>query len=199
MTDMTRQKFFESMAKQHSMGDLALIAEAYQLSKALHRPQSRKSGERYFEHPRAVALILNEEFGPASCNEVVMALLHDSIEDCYIVAGTLQKIFGFAVATGVDRLSKCTNKLMADGAIVKTKRSSEEYWNGLKRADRMARRVKLADRLHNLRTMKDMGRGHWGKQIDETRLYVLPLAAFTDIRFYEPLHRLCCEFEAALL
>jgi GTP pyrophosphokinase len=195
---MDRAEFFGQVGEQFGVSHLGRISEAYQLSKALHRPQSRKTGERYFEHPRAVALILMD-FAPATVDEIVMALLHDSIEDCYILPGIIGRLFGDRVMTGVAALTKCKIMLSYDGEIQKIDVSADDYWQGIREADRHVRRVKLADRLHNLRSMATLSESHQRKQIDETRMMILPIAYATDKRFYGALDEACRTLERSLI
>jgi guanosine-3',5'-bis(diphosphate) 3'-pyrophosphohydrolase len=180
MIMMDRKTFFAIMRHSFGVEDLGMISEAYQLAKAFHRPQQRKSGERYFEHPRSVALILVQEFGGSSVREVVGSLFHDGVEDCFILPRTLAKIFGPEVASDVMLLTKFDVRLEIDGGITKTKKEMRRYWAEISSGSREARRIKCADRLHNLRSMMTMSEAHKRKQVDETREYMLPIADSVD-------------------
>jgi len=192
--DVNRQNYFDVVEREFGREFETDVLSAYQLSKALHRTQSRKTGERYFEHPRAVALQLFD-MGPSTPREQILALLHDSVEDCWILPSMLGRLFGADVQNGVELLSECTVAVRERGRIQKTALPREEYFVRLKHAPQPVRRVKVSDRLHNLRTMRSLSAASIRRKIDETRVYVLPIAHMTDTRFYAAIDEECRKLE----
>ncbi|HIZ56184.1 MAG TPA: bifunctional (p)ppGpp synthetase/guanosine-3',5'-bis(diphosphate) 3'-pyrophosphohydrolase [Firmicutes bacterium] len=130
--------------------DYALISAAYQMADAAHAGQLRKSGDPYITHPVAVAYIL-VEMG-MDTETICAALLHDVVEDTNIKLEQIQKQFGAGVALLVDGVTKI-NKL-----TLPTK-EAEQTENVRKMLMAMSKDIrviiiKLADRLHNMRTLK---------------------------------------------
>jgi (p)ppGpp synthase/HD superfamily hydrolase len=181
---MNRKEFFGIMHREYGIEPLSLISETYQITKAIHRLQRREDGVRYFDHVRAVAIILACDFPPSSPRESCASLFHDGPEDQYILPCTIMKICGPEVASDVMLLTKYNIRLELDGGITKTKKDMRRYWAKISSGSREARRVKCADRLHNLLTMEAMPASHIWKKIAETRKYVLPIARATDDRMY---------------
>lgn len=193
--DTDRATFIDRVRAELRTVDYVQLVNAYQLYKALHAEQNRRDGARYVTHPRAVAEILMD-FGPSSQEEIITALLHDTIEDAFILPHLLEAVFGPHVSHGVLMLTKYEVQLRDHGFIEKVKLDSPAYYGRLARADRFIRRVKLADRIHNLRTMSGMGIDHQRKQVGETRQFILPIARVTDDRMTAELERLCDEWDA---
>lgn len=182
--EMNRARFFELLANTGlSQADIQDIRLAYWLAKEAHRVgPTRDSGERYFEHPRDVAIILIER-GHADRDTIITALLHDGPEDTYVEREVIIRLFGLDVWNSLANLSKQipifdpANGLLT-GYIKKTK---EEYYGQLAAAPRRERLVKGADRLHNLLSMGTA----WviERQQDkarETRDLILPFMWKTD-------------------
>src|SRR3989344_1244146 len=147
-----RNSFFEIIHKELGTEDREQIEKAYFLAKVSHRNQTRDSGERYFEHPKEVALILIE-FSPTTSREVILGLLHDTEEDQFIPRGMIRKLFGERMYEGLKLLSKYRIRYETHARIEKIKISNHVYYARLEQADMEVRRVKLADRLHNLKTL----------------------------------------------
>lgn len=129
--------------------DRDLLARAYDFAEEMHRPQKRSSGEPYITHPYAVAQILAEmKLDPAS---IMTALLHDTVEDTPATLDDLKTKFGDEVASLVDGVSKLTR---IESQTVEGKQA--ENFRKLVLAmseDIRVLLVKLADRLHNMRTI----------------------------------------------
>jgi len=195
--DTDRARFIDRVRAELRTVDYVHLVNAYQLYKALHRGQERRDGARYMTHPRAVAEILLD-FGPSSEEEVITALLHDTVEDAFILPDLLQAAFGPHVMHGVLMLTKYCVHLRDHGFIEKHKLDNAAYYGRLARADTFIRRVKLADRIHNLRTMDGMGTDHQRKQVSETRQFILPIATMTDDRMAAELEKLCVTWERVL-
>ncbi|KKU50741.1 MAG: hypothetical protein A3H69_00260 [Candidatus Sungbacteria bacterium RIFCSPLOWO2_02_FULL_47_9] len=142
-----------------------------------HRSQRRDGGERYFEHCRRVTLILLETDSP-NAPQIISALLHDCVEDCFIPRDIIRDLFGDGVASAVEVLSKktpCYDK--SNGSIAeKKKKSTDEYFGALRASPEWVRTVKLADRLDNLRTMHVWSKERKQKYVVETLQYIIPIA-----------------------
>lgn len=178
MKEIGRKAFFRRYRHHFGVEHLPMLSEAYQLGKAIHRPQVRKTGERYIGHPKGVALILMRH----GCDpeDPIIALLHDSLEDGFLLPSILEKTFGDFIADGVKALTKYRIRLSADGEIIKMKKTTLEYEHALSEAPVAWRRVKCADRIHNLSSMLSLSVEFRQKQVTETRRFHLPLAAKTN-------------------
>ena len=189
---MNRKEFFDKINGFVSVKDIKNIAQAYWLAKEVHRSQKRDGGERYFEHCRRVASTLIEH-GPVIADEIVIALLHDCVEDGFIPEDFLEELFGQDVERAIDILSKVTPVFDEEtGAVAKKiKKDLDDYYNAIANAPLSIRRVKLADRLDNLRSMDVWPEKRKQKYIAETEKYILPIALATDNKFFEELNNEC--------
>ena len=117
---MNRREFFEKVIKcaNQNPEELQKIGWAYWLAKETHRNQKRDGGERYFEHCRRTAIILMEH-GKTNAQEIMMALLHDCVEDGYVPRDIIEKLFGKEIAEGVGLLSKCETTIDKFGFVKK--------------------------------------------------------------------------------
>jgi guanosine-3',5'-bis(diphosphate) 3'-pyrophosphohydrolase len=149
-----------------------LIRRAYAYGAAMHEGQMRKSGEPYFTHPVAVAAILTEQ--QLDDATIITALLHDTIEDTKSTYAEVAKLFGEEVAELVDGVTKLTNLQLSN-----TESQQAENFRKLFMAmskDLRVILVKLADRLHNMRTIKSMNPEKQAKKARETMEIYAPLA-----------------------
>jgi guanosine-3',5'-bis(diphosphate) 3'-pyrophosphohydrolase len=154
----------------HPKADLALLQHAYDVAEEAHRGQRRKSGDPYITHPLAVATIL-AELGMDTIT-LVAALLHDTIEDTDYALKDLNEDFGEEVARLVDGVTKLDKVQLGSAAEAETIR---------KMVIAMARDprvlvIKLADRLHNMRTMRFLPPEKQAKKARETLEVLAPLA-----------------------
>jgi GTP pyrophosphokinase/guanosine-3',5'-bis(diphosphate) 3'-pyrophosphohydrolase len=150
----------------------ALIRQAYAYGKKMHEGQFRKSGEPYFTHPVAVAAILTEQ--NLDDATIVTALLHDTIEDTKSTYAEVERMFGHEIAELVDGVTKLTNLQLSSA-------QSEQAENFRKLFIAMSKDlrvilVKLADRLHNMRTIKSMSPEKQAQKARETMEIFAPLA-----------------------
>ena len=147
------------------------VHRAYDLAEEAHRPQRRKSGEPYILHPIAVAMIVANEIG-LGANPICAALLHDVVEDTDHTVKEIREMFGEDVAMLVN---------------VVTKRKADKYETSLQvdnykqmlqsiHYDIRALLLKLADRLHNMRTLDSMLPHKRLKIASETDYFYAPLA-----------------------
>ncbi len=149
-----------------------LIRRAYAYGLKMHEGQFRKSGEPYFTHPVAVAAILTEQ--RLDDATIVTALLHDTIEDTRSTYADLAAQFGEEVAELVDGVTKLTNLQLSS-----TESQQAENFRKLFMAmsrDLRVILVKLADRLHNMRTIKSMSPEKQAQKARETMEIFAPLA-----------------------
>lgn len=154
----------------HPKADLALLQRAYDVAEEAHRDQRRKSGDPYITHPLAVATILGE-LGMDTIT-LVAALLHDTVEDTDYLLADLQEDFGEEVGRLVDGVTKLDKVQLGSAAEAETIR---------KMVIAMARDprvlvIKLADRLHNMRTMRFLPPEKQAKKARETLEVLAPLA-----------------------
>ena len=144
-------RVFSEMEKRVSTEDMARIREAYELAREAHAEQKRKSGEPYIIHPIAVATIVAEEL-KLGANPVIAAFLHDVVEDTDYTMDDIRQRFGDDVAFLV---SVVTKKSTGSYEISKQVDNYKQMLNSI-HYDIRALLVKLADRLHNMRTLGSM-------------------------------------------
>lgn len=152
--------------------DILMIRKAYDLANEAHANMRRKSGEPYFTHPLAVAFIVAEEIGLGP-KSVVGALLHDVVEDTDYTLSDIERMFDHTIANIVDGLTKISDVLDKD--------SSTQVENFRKMLITMSQDIrvifiKLADRLHNMRTLDSMPEYKQVKIVSETVYLYAPLA-----------------------
>lgn len=150
----------------------ALIRTAYDYGQRMHEGQTRYSGEPYFSHPVAVAAILTEmRLDDAT---IITALLHDTIEDTRSTKDEVSKLFGAEIADLVDGVTKLTN-LQLSSAQSKQAENFRKLFMAMSRDLRVIL-VKLADRLHNMRTIRSMRPDKQAQKARETMEIYAPLA-----------------------
>ncbi len=152
--------------------DWNFIKRAFFLAKEAHQGVRRRSGEPYFLHPIAVAQIVVDEIG-LGVKSVVAALLHDVVEDTDYTVEDMEHIFGHKIATMVDGLTKMSGVFNAD-----TSRQAEYFRKVLLTLSDDVRviLIKIADRLHNMRTLGAMPQNKQIKITGETIYLFAPLA-----------------------
>ncbi len=164
-------KVFSEMEKRVSAEDMARIHEAYMLASEAHAEQKRKSGEPYIIHPIAVATIVAEEL-KLGANPVIAAFLHDVVEDTAYTMDDIRQCFGDDVAFLV---SVVTKKSTGHYEVSKQVDNYKQMLNSI-HYDIRALLVKLADRLHNMRTLNSMRPDKQMKIAGETDFFYAPLA-----------------------
>ncbi|WP_432012753.1 RelA/SpoT family protein [Streptomyces cucumeris] len=151
-------------------GTLRQIERAYQVAERWHRGQKRKSGDPYITHPLAVTTILAElGMDPAT---LMAGLLHDTVEDTEYGLDTLRRDFGDQVALLVDGVTKLDKVKFGEAAQAETVRKMVVAMA----KDPRVLVIKLADRLHNMRTMRYLKREKQEKKARETLEIYAPLA-----------------------
>lgn len=155
-------------------GDKRLLRTAFDMALEAHKDMRRKSGEPYIYHPLEVARITVEEIGLGTTS-VICALLHDVVEDTEVTLGEIEQEFGNVVARIIDGLTKIS------GLYNKSTNTSDQAENFRKMLLTLADDVrviliKLADRLHNMRTLDSMPKEKQLKIASETSFLFAPLA-----------------------
>lgn len=162
---------FEVMAKRVSTEDMERIHAAFELAREAHAPQKRKTGEPYILHPIAVANIAAEEL-MLGANPVIACFLHDVVEDTPYTIEDIRERFGDDVAFLVRVVTKKTTH---DYELSKQLDNYRQLLNSMQ-YDIRAILVKLADRLHNMRTLASMKPEKQMKIAGETDYFYAPLA-----------------------
>ena len=153
-------------------GEKKEIREAFALAMEAHSGMRRKSGESYIFHPLAVANICAREIGLGK-TAIICALLHDVVEDTDVTLEDIEIKFGSKVANIIDGLTKIA------GVVGKTNSIQAENFRKILLTladDVRVILIKLADRLHNMRTLEAMGRNNQLKIASETLVLFAPLA-----------------------
>ncbi len=165
------RKLLKSIKSNMDDDDRKNIRMAYEIAVEAHSKQRRKSGEPYILHPIEVARICSEELGLGP-TAIVAALLHDVVEDTNVTLEEIKERFGVKVASIVDGLTKL------DGLYNVTSPQAENFKKVLKTLIEDVRVVliKMADRLHNMRTLGSMPRHKQLKIAAETTFIYAPLA-----------------------
>ena len=158
----------------HYLGppDVALVERAFDFSESAHRGQFRKSGEPYITHPLAVASILSQ--WRIDAQGLAAALLHDVMEDTSVTKNELEKSFGKPVADMVDGVSKL-DQIAFDTREEAQAESFRKMLLAMARDVRVIL-IKLADRLHNMRTLDAMAPVHRKRIARETIDIYAPIA-----------------------
>ena len=166
------QQIRVAFLRSHPNGGTDLLDRAFEMGRALHLGQCRKSGEQYFFHPLAVAKLLVE--WRLDAVSIACGLLHDTVEDTLMTNAEIRKSFGDEIAEIVDGLTKISKLDFTD----KTMLNAENVRKLLVAMDRDVRvlLVKLADRLHNMRTLSSFQEEKRRRIARETRELYAPLA-----------------------
>lgn len=153
-------------------GDKRMIRKAFDMALESHKDMRRKSGEPYIYHPIAVAQIAAEEIGLGTTS-IVCALLHDVVEDTDVSLEDIEAEFGKKVAKIIDGLTKISGVFDTNSSL-----QAENFRKMLLTLadDVRVILIKLADRLHNMRTMEFMPRDKQLKLSSETVYLYAPLA-----------------------
>jgi len=154
----------------HPKADIRKIERAYEVAARLHAGQSRRSGDPYITHPLAVATILAELGMPH--DTICAALLHDTVEDTQYTIGQLREDFGEEVTSLVDGVTKLDKVKYGDAAQAETVRKMVVAMS----RDIRVLVIKLADRLHNMRTLRYLPRPKQEQKSREVLEIFAPLA-----------------------
>lgn len=164
------EPLFRAVRANHPKADLALLERAYGIAEEMHRTQMRKSGDPYITHPLAVTTIL-ADIGMTEPT-LVAALLHDTVEDTPYTLEALRDDFGDEVAVLVDGVTKLDKVQYGDSAQAETIRKMIVAMS----RDIRVLVIKLADRLHNMRTLRYLKAETQERKARETLDIYAPLA-----------------------
>ncbi len=166
------RSLLKSLRPKLKKGDKELIRTAFEMAANAHKSMRRKSGEPYILHPIAVANICVEEIG-LGVRSTICSLLHDTVEDTEISLEDIQSEFGNEIAKIVDGLTKISIVMDAN-----TSQQAENFKKILLTLtdDPRVILIKLADRLHNMRTLDFMKREKQLKICSESIWVYAPLA-----------------------
>lgn len=158
--------------KDRSKEDTRMIRKAFDVAVEAHKEMRRKSGEPYIYHPIAVARICAEEMGLGT-TAIVCALLHDTVEDTHITLDDVEDLFGEKFRRIIDGLTKIPEVFDETASI-----QAENFRKMVLTISDDVRVVliKLADRLHNMRTLSSMRHDKQIKIASETKFLYAPLA-----------------------
>ncbi|MFY9457792.1 MAG: HD domain-containing protein [Candidatus Spechtbacterales bacterium] len=172
------QRFKDLLYLKMRPDDIELVMESYNDAKTGHgyEQQVRDSGERYFEHPKRVAVNLIHELEIYDADMIIAALLHDLVEDTFT--------FG-AIEEAASRIQRRYNKRVATFVLALTKEPCDREEDKPERDRRYFERIanegpktmilKLADRLDNLRDLRRCSVEKKQHYVEETECYILPL------------------------
>ncbi len=155
--ELLYQELINHVQKYHPSDDVSMIEKAYNVAKEAHKNQTRKSGEPYIIHPLNVAIILAEL--ELDKETIIAGLLHDVVEDTVMTDDDLRREFGEDVALLVDGVTKL-EKIPLSSTLSQSDEKLEMQAENLRKMflamakDIRVILIKLADRLHNMRTLK---------------------------------------------
>lgn len=163
-----------SLKESLKKGDKTLLRRAFEIAVEAHKDMRRKSGEPYILHPLAVARIVTEEIG-LGVTSAICALLHDTVEDTEITLEDISRDFNPYIAKIIDGLTKISNVVDLKGDTTIQAENFRKILLTLADDPRVIL-IKLADRLHNMRTLESMKSEKQLKIASETTYIYSPLA-----------------------
>ncbi len=171
--DVLYNELISSVLKYHPSTDISMIEKAYRIARDAHEGQLRKSGEPYIIHPLSVALILADL--ELDKETIVAGLLHDVVEDTVMTSEEIRQEFGDEVELLVDGVTKLGQlNYSADKVEVQAENLRKMFLAMAK--DIRVILIKLADRLHNMRTLKYMKPEKQKEKARETMDIYAPIA-----------------------
>jgi len=173
MIDEAYQNLLNGYLSSNHRKKVEIIEKAFKFARAAHQGIRRRSGEPYIMHPIAVAIIVSQEIGLGSTS-ISAALLHDVVEDTDYTVEDIEAQFGKKIARIVDGLTKISGGIFGDKASMQ----AENFRKLLLTMGEDVRVVliKMADRLHNMRTLSSMPPNKQYKIAGETLYIYAPLA-----------------------
>lgn len=193
LSTITIEHLLASIVEYHNdSNDIELVKRAYQYASFLHRDQKRKSGEPYIVHPLSVAYILTT-FARADMNTICAALLHDTIEDTDCTKEDIVSNFGeevYMLVEGVTKIRGIVFSTKEEGSI----ENQGKILNGMAEDIRIIL-IKLADRLHNMRTLEYKSVDRQKAIAQETLDFYVPIAYYLgSYRIKNELEDLCFKY-----
>ena len=171
--DKLYQELIQSVRKYHPSADISLIEKAYRVARESHEGQVRKSGEPYIIHPLCVAIILADL--ELDKETIVAGLLHDVVEDTVMTEEEIAKEFNPDVALLVDGVTKLAQLSYDADKVEKQAENLRKMFLAMANDIRVIL-IKLADRLHNMRTLKYMTPEKQKEKARETMDIYAPIA-----------------------
>lgn len=167
------EDLIHSIRKYHPSDDISMIEKAYLLARDAHKDQKRKSGEPYIIHPLCVAIILAEL--ELDKETIVAGILHDVVEDTVMGIDELKEEFGAEVALLVDGVTKLTQISWSMDKVEIQAENLRKMFLAMAKDIRVIL-IKLADRLHNMRTLQYMTPAKQKEKARETMDIYAPIA-----------------------
>ena len=167
------EELIASVKKYHPSTDISMIQKAYEVAREAHKDQKRKSGEPYIIHPLCVAIILADL--ELDKETIVAGLLHDAVEDTWMTIEEVEKEFSAEVALLVDGVTKLGQLSYSADKVELQAENLRKMFLAMAKDIRVIL-IKLADRLHNMRTLGSMLPAKQFKIAGETLYLYAPLA-----------------------
>ena len=167
------QDLIRSIRKYHPSDDISQIEKAYKIAREAHKDQKRKSGEPYIIHPLCVAIILADL--EMDKETIIAGILHDVVEDTIMTLGEVEKEFGAEVALLVDGVTKLTQLSWSMDKVEIQAENLRKMFLAMAKDIRVIL-IKLADRLHNMRTLQYMKPEKQKEKARETMDIYAPIA-----------------------
>lgn len=167
------QELIASVKKYHPSTDISMIQKAYEVASEAHKDQKRKSGEPYIIHPLCVAVILADL--ELDKETIVAGLLHDAVEDTWMTYEEVEKEFGSEVALLVDGVTKLGQLSYSKDKVELQAENLRKMFLAMAKDIRVIL-IKLADRLHNMRTLQYMKPEKQQEKARETMDIYAPIA-----------------------
>ena len=167
------KQLIEEINKYHPSDDITMIEKAYSIAFEAHKDQKRRSGEPYIIHPVSVAIILAKL--ELDKETIVAGILHDVVEDTVMTLEELSDIFGAEVALLVDGVTKLTQLSYSKDKVDKQAENLRKMFLAMSKDIRVIL-IKLADRLHNMRTLEYMNTSKQNEKARETMDIYAPIA-----------------------
>ncbi len=167
------RELIKSIRKYHPSADITMVEKAYQTAREAHKDQKRKSGEPYIIHPLCVAIILADL--ELDKETIVAGLLHDAVEDTWMTYEQVEQEFGEEVALLVDGVTKL-GQLSYDADKLEVQAENLRKMFLAMAKDIRVILIKLADRLHNMRTLQYMRPEKQREKARETMDIYAPIA-----------------------
>ena len=167
------QDLIRSIRKYHPSDDISQIEKAYKIAREAHKDQKRKSGEPYIIHPLCVAIILADL--ELDKETIIAGILHDVVEDTIMTLSEVEKEFGAEVALLVDGVTKLTQLSWSMDKVEIQAENLRKMFLAMAKDIRVIL-IKLADRLHNMRTLQYMKPEKQKEKARETMDIYAPIA-----------------------
>ena len=167
------QDLIKSIRKYHPSDDISQIEKAYRIAREAHKDQKRKSGEPYIIHPLCVAIILADL--ELDKETIIAGILHDVVEDTIMTLDEVEKEFGAEVALLVDGVTKLTQLSWSMDKVEIQAENLRKMFLAMAKDIRVIL-IKLADRLHNMRTLQYMKPEKQKEKARETMDIYAPIA-----------------------